>query len=107
MKIYFFTLVLALLAPAVLAVTPERTVLVTYPENTPCSVIDQAVQAVKDAGGKVTHQFELIKGFAATGPSTVFEMVSTLSEKFRPWIEDDQVVTTFGDKTLESRKANR
>ncbi|OAX81706.1 hypothetical protein ACJ72_03950 [Emergomyces africanus] len=99
MKLYFFTLLLAVLAPAVFAggAKPERTVLVTYPKDTPCSIIEQAVQAVKDAGGKITHQFDLIKGFAATGPAMVFDMVSTLSEEYHPYIEDDQIVTTFTD----------
>ncbi|KKZ59180.1 hypothetical protein EMCG_05427 [[Emmonsia] crescens] len=100
MKLYLVTILLALLAPAVLAGTePQKAVMVTYPKDTPNSVIEQAMQAVKDAGGTITHKFELIKGFAATAPAAVLEAVSALSEAFRPWIEEDQIVTIYDKAT--------
>lgn len=40
---------------------------------------------------------EIIRGFAATAPAAVLEAVSALSEAFRPWIEEDQIVTIYDD----------
>lgn len=47
--------------------------------------------------GVITHEYNIIKGFAAVGPATVFEMVSTLSDTYKCEIEEDGIVTTQHD----------
>ncbi|KAL2359500.1 hypothetical protein RJZ56_007649 [Blastomyces dermatitidis] len=103
MKLYIFTLLLVFIATAAFAgVGPEKAILVSYPSDTPSSVIDAAMEAVEDAGGVITHKFG--KGFAATAPMTVFDTLSTLSDKHRPWIEEDQIVTLDGKLTSGGNK---
>lgn len=38
-----------------------KSILVTYPPETPNSVVEQAKKAVVDAGGIITHEYTLIK----------------------------------------------
>jgi hypothetical protein len=52
---------LALAIGVVAAIAPQKAVIITYPADTPGSVIDQAMQAIKDAGGVITHEYKLIK----------------------------------------------
>jgi hypothetical protein len=62
MKFLFFSYFAILLSAVnVLALTPQKAVVVTYPENTPDSVMDQAKQAIINAGGMITHEYKLIK----------------------------------------------
>jgi hypothetical protein len=46
----------------VLGVTmPQKAVIISYPDNTPDSVLNQAKDAIKAAGGIITHEYKLIK----------------------------------------------
>lgn len=60
MKFAILTILFALLAVA-LAAAPQKSVIVSYPDNTPQHVLDDAMAAIKAAGGKVTHEYRLIK----------------------------------------------
>ncbi|PGG95628.1 hypothetical protein GX51_08196 [Blastomyces parvus] len=105
MKLSIITSLLAFVATVAFAAAgPEKAVLVSYPPDTPSSIIDDAIKAVQDAGGAITHRFELIKGFAATAPAAALDMISTLSEKYRPSIEEDQIVTLDGKLTSGGNK---
>lgn len=44
-----------------LAVDVQKQVIVSYPQDTPDSVVAQAKQAIVDAGGIITHEYQLIK----------------------------------------------
>ncbi len=47
---------------AALAVDVQKSVIISYPDpTTPNSVIDQAKDAVRQSGGIVTHEYQLIK----------------------------------------------
>jgi hypothetical protein len=62
MKLLFLNyLLVCLFALAVVAVAPQKAVIVTYPEGTPDSVMDQAKDAIRQAGGSITHEYKLIK----------------------------------------------
>ncbi|OJD20543.1 hypothetical protein ACJ73_08123 [Blastomyces percursus] len=103
MKLSIFTSLLAFVATTVFAgAGPEKAVMVSYPSDTPPSVIDDAMQAVKDAGGEITHKFG--KGFAANAPAAALDTLSALSDKYRPWIEEDQMVTLDGKLTSGGNK---
>ncbi|KAH8657021.1 hypothetical protein BGZ60DRAFT_472438 [Tricladium varicosporioides] len=88
-----FTL-LALASVAIGAAMPQKSVIVSYPDSTPDSIVDQAMDAIKEAGGLITHEYKLIKGFAAKAPAKVLEQVQTWGNDYQAVIEEDQMVTT-------------
>lgn len=62
MKLFFFSfLLVCLFALTAVALAPQKAVIVTYPEDTPDSVLDQAKDAIRKAGGMITHEYKLIK----------------------------------------------
>jgi hypothetical protein len=57
MRLFLFSLLIAILLATVYAVQSQKAVLITYPSNTPASEVDKAIAALKGAGGIVTHEF--------------------------------------------------
>jgi len=94
MKIAFY--LLALLPIALAIKMPSKAVIVTYPDDTPDSVLKDAKDAITQAGGKITHEYSLFKGFAAQAPVAALETVQALESKYNPVIEDDQIVNASG-----------
>lgn len=99
----------ALASVAIGATMPQKSVIVSYPDSTPDSIVDQAMDAIKQAGGVITHEYKLIKyasrsscgttlticrGFAAKAPAKVLEQVQTWGNDYQAVIEEDQMVTT-------------
>lgn len=56
----FLLTTLTLLSGAVSA-SGQKSVIISYPPETPDSIVDQAKKAVVDAGGVITHEYQLIK----------------------------------------------
>ncbi|KAL4868220.1 hypothetical protein BDV12DRAFT_169958 [Aspergillus spectabilis] len=84
----------AVVALGLLPLAIANSILVTYPKNTPDSVIDDAKDSFRKAGGVITHEYSLvIKGFAATGPEEAIQQISTKSAAYQPTIEQDQPVS--------------
>jgi hypothetical protein len=57
-------LVLATFFLAVIATQtaqPQKSVIVSYPADTPDSVLSQAKEAILQAGGFITHEYNIIK----------------------------------------------
>ncbi|KAL8664903.1 MAG: hypothetical protein Q9168_007809 [Polycauliona sp. 1 TL-2023] len=79
----------------------QRQVMVTYPNDTPPSVIEQAKSAVLATGGKITEEYTLIKSFAATISADVVDTLNALSSSHKPVVEDDQTITTKQQAPLE------
>ncbi|KAL1967259.1 hypothetical protein VTN77DRAFT_3305 [Rasamsonia byssochlamydoides] len=96
MKLFLFVFLCSLIQVA-LAVQPQKSVIVTYPQDTPDSILGQAKQVIQDAGGIITHEYHLIKGFAAKASANAIKSVSTLSAAFNPIIEEDKIVSVDGD----------
>ncbi|PVH82790.1 hypothetical protein DL98DRAFT_513513 [Cadophora sp. DSE1049] len=88
--------VLALVAVAFAATMPQKAVIISYPDNTPTSVIDDAMTAIKAAGGMITHEYKLIKGFAAKAPAKALEAVQIAGNDWHAVIEEDQMVSVNG-----------
>ena len=44
--------------------------------------------------GVITHEYNIIQGFAATAPASALEMVSAMSDVYKCEIEEDGIVTT-------------
>ncbi|KAH9907790.1 hypothetical protein F4778DRAFT_777168 [Xylariomycetidae sp. FL2044] len=85
---FFSTIVATLaLAQGAFAVSTCRNILVTFPDKTPDDVLTRAMNDIKAAGGKITHE-----SFAAYAPKRVIESVSNWSEQFQGVVEEDQMV---------------
>ena len=69
MRFLLLSLLVALLAICASAVVSQRPVLVTYESNTPQSVIDKAMDAIRNAGGMVTHEFSIKQTVSINGIS--------------------------------------
>lgn len=72
---------------------PLKDVIVSYPKGTPNSVVENAMDTIKDAGGIITHEYGLIVGFAAKVSSKALDMVSTLGVEYGVMVEEDQIVS--------------
>lgn len=112
MKFILATLVLALLGIAAAASPQQRQILITYPKDTPMSVVEEAKDVIRDAGGFITHDFgdysislsdcltltglDLIKGFIATTTAKVTTKIKALSTQYIPSIEDDSIASANG-----------
>ncbi|KAF7595148.1 hypothetical protein BBP40_007115 [Aspergillus hancockii] len=68
-------------------------IVVTYPKDTPPSVLKDAKNSVIKAGGKITHEFQFIKGFSADAPESAVQRISVQSAKYNPTIEKDLPVS--------------
>lgn len=55
------TTILAVVTVALAATAPQKSVIVSYPDETPDSVVEQAKNAIVAAGGMITHEYKLIK----------------------------------------------
>jgi hypothetical protein len=89
-------LLLAFVASILAVTAPQKPVVVSYPEDTPASVIQNAIEEIKKDGGTITHEYALIKGFAAKVAEATLDKISTMSEKFAPYIEEDVIVRIDG-----------
>jgi hypothetical protein len=61
MRLFSFLIAALTLLSGVIAVDIQKSVIVTYPPETPDSVVIQAKKAIIDAGGMITHEYTLIK----------------------------------------------
>lgn len=58
MRFTLFTFLFALLVAIALAAAPQKAIVVSFEDpDTPQSVLDEAMQTIKDAGGKITHEY--------------------------------------------------
>jgi len=76
-----------------LAVDVQKQVIISYRGDTPDWVIAEAKEAIIKAGGVITHEYNLIKGFAATAGEKILANVKAMGSQFQALIEEDQVVS--------------
>ncbi|KAL2256521.1 hypothetical protein VTK26DRAFT_1538 [Humicola hyalothermophila] len=94
-----FVAALTLLSGAA-AVDVQKSVLITYPPETPDSVLNQAKKAIVDAGGVITHEYKLIKGFAAKVGEKVLDTVSAWGQDYKVLVEEEEEVHIVGGDGL-------
>ncbi|KAL2170917.1 hypothetical protein VTG60DRAFT_4321 [Thermothelomyces hinnuleus] len=92
MRLFTFLVATLTLLSGAFAADIQKSVLVTYPPETPDSVVEQAKKAVVDAGGVITHEYTLIKGFAAKVGEKVIDSVSAQGKQYQVLVEEDQEV---------------
>ena len=44
-------------------------------------------------GGVITHEYQLIKAFAANAPAKALDSVQAMGSQYNAVVEDDQIVT--------------
>ncbi|CAK7273046.1 hypothetical protein SEPCBS57363_005455 [Sporothrix epigloea] len=81
------------LAVSTAAVGVKKQVIVTYESNTPDWVLNEAKDTIRAAGGIITHEYNLIKGFAATAGEQVLESIQTMGSRYQALVEVDKVVS--------------
>ena len=60
MRFTILTFLFALLLSLALAAAPQKAIVVSFEDpNTPQSVVDDAMKAIKDAGGVITHEYSM------------------------------------------------
>jgi hypothetical protein len=57
MRFALSTLFVALLVPFAMAFVPHKSVIMSWPNDTPDSVVEAAKQAIIDAKGVITHEY--------------------------------------------------
>jgi len=92
MKLQLTLFLLAIVAAFALAQAPQVPVVVSYPEDTPQSVLEEAMDAIKKAGGIITHEYSIIKGFAAKATKDALDTVKALG--YDAVVEADQIIDT-------------
>ncbi|CAD6443330.1 aeebe999-2697-4219-b0b9-a29c01a9290b [Sclerotinia trifoliorum] len=92
MKLTLFSTFIFVTA-ALSTILPQKAVIVSYPDNTPNEEVQKAMDAIKAAGGIITHEYKLIKGFAAKAPAQVLATIQSLGNDYHAVIEEDQIVS--------------
>ncbi|KAI1506155.1 hypothetical protein F5X99DRAFT_125826 [Biscogniauxia marginata] len=80
------------LARGAFAVDVQKAVIVSFPDGTTDDVLNRAMDEIRGAGGMITHEYKLLRGFAAKAPQKILESVSAWGVEFNAVIEEDQVV---------------
>jgi ABC-type methionine transport system ATPase subunit len=84
------------LVPAVLAVDVSKSAIVWFDDpKTSDSIIQQAKDTILKAGGKITHEYTIIKGFAVTAPANALEIMTTWGTEHSVRVEEDEVVSAL------------
>ncbi|KAI2615082.1 hypothetical protein GGR54DRAFT_308136 [Hypoxylon sp. NC1633] len=85
-------------AQGISAVDIQKSIIVSFPSETTDDIVNRAKDDIEKAGGIITHEYQLIKGFAAKAPQKIIEAVSAWSAEFNVVIEEDQVVQISNSK---------
>ncbi|KAK6523916.1 hypothetical protein TWF281_001880 [Arthrobotrys megalospora] len=82
---------------------------VSFKDETPDSVVAKTVDALKKAGAEIDHEFSIIKGYAIKATKSVIDeflgldVVTSLKAEWKPIVEEDGVVTTFGGDEVKAQ----
>lgn len=80
-------------ANAALAVDVQKNVIISYDNNVPENIFQEAMNEIRKAGGIITHEYKLIRAFAATCPEKVLTKVQAWGSEYNALIEEDEIVT--------------
>ena len=90
------TYLVAALATGAAAVDVQKQIIISYPDmSTPDWVLNEAKNAILEAGGAIIHEYNLIKGFSATVAEKAVEKIKSLESQtqYKAVVEEDQIVT--------------
>ncbi|KAK3684244.1 hypothetical protein B0T22DRAFT_484022 [Podospora appendiculata] len=95
MRIFALLVAALTVVSGVIAVDIQKSVIITYPGETPDWVLAQAKKAIVEGGGVITHEYQLIKGFAAKLGEKVLDSVSAMGKEYNALIEEDLTVSSL------------
>lgn len=61
MRLFAFLVATLTLFVSVIALDIQKSVIISYPDATPDSVLDRAKEAIKQSGGVITHEYQIFK----------------------------------------------
>lgn len=93
---FLLVVLCALVALASAARLPFKAFIVSYPDETKWDVVSQAIGAVRNAGGKITHEYKIFKGFSCRVPPKIIETIKALGTEHGVTIEEDNMVSING-----------
>ncbi|KAH8130744.1 hypothetical protein ACSS6W_006858 [Trichoderma asperelloides] len=62
---------------------------------TPAAIINQVKDSILKAGGKITHTYTIINGFAVIAPANALASVQTLGVEHSIRVEEDETVSSL------------
>ncbi|KAJ4357072.1 hypothetical protein N0V95_002810 [Ascochyta clinopodiicola] len=98
MRFATLSVLTALFAATTMAAAPQRSVIISFPNETPDHIVEEAKEGIRKAKGVITHEYNIIKGFACQAPASALEFVTTMGEQYKVEIEEDGIVTTQGEE---------
>ncbi|KAJ4416690.1 hypothetical protein N0V82_006599 [Gnomoniopsis sp. IMI 355080] len=90
MKLIAYLLLLLSAVMGIAAVDVQKSFLVYFNDDAPESAMSQAKQKILDAKGSITHEYRLLKGFAATAGEKIFESLQVTGQSNGFTVEEDQ-----------------
>ncbi|KUI67318.1 hypothetical protein VM1G_03293 [Cytospora mali] len=93
MKLIAYLLPALSVISGVFAVEAQKQFLISFPQSTADSVVQEAKQKIIDAKGFITHEYTLIKGFAASAGEKVYEDLQVWAQSSGASVEEDKVAT--------------
>ncbi|KAG5926370.1 hypothetical protein E4U42_003377 [Claviceps africana] len=90
-----------------LAVDQKKSAIMYFDNpDTPDSVVDQAKDFIIEAGGKITHIYFIIKGFAVIAPEKALEAVQTWGTEHSLRVEEDKMVSSHITGDIQHKVKN-
>ncbi|KKY37430.1 putative endopeptidase inhibitor-like protein [Diaporthe ampelina] len=93
MKLIAYLLLALSAISGAFAVEAQKSFIISFTDDTSDSVIEAAKKQIADAKGVITHEYTIIKAFAATAGEKVFESLQVWAKDSGAVVEEDQVVT--------------
>ncbi|KAK5997366.1 hypothetical protein PT974_02722 [Cladobotryum mycophilum] len=96
MKFLAYVATALAVVPAALAVDQKKSAIVWFDNDaTPDSVVSKIRADIIKAGGKITHDYTIIRGFAVIAPEKALETVQALGVEHSIRVEEDEMVSTL------------
>ncbi|GAB7327177.1 hypothetical protein MBLNU13_g11086t1 [Cladosporium sp. NU13] len=94
MKFFLVSFLVAILmALAMAADADQQPIIVSFPEGTPYSEMDELKAAIAKVGGVITHEYNLFMGLACKVPANFISTIKTMGEDHNVAVEYDQTVS--------------
>ncbi|KAI7787194.1 endopeptidase inhibitor-like protein [Diaporthe eres] len=93
MKLIAYLLLALSAISGAFAVEAQKSFIISFPDDTADSVVTAAKKQIADAKGVITHEYTIIKAFAATAGEKVYESLQVWAQDTGAIVEEDKVVS--------------